>query len=116
MEWYIAVLQKYSVFEGRAARPEFWWFTLLNIMAALALAAVDAVIFGGPLLYILYALATLIPSAAVGVRRLHDTGRTGWWLLLVLVPLAGPLVLLFFFVQDGQVGHNEYGPEPLRFV
>jgi uncharacterized membrane protein YhaH (DUF805 family) len=114
MEWYFAVLQKYAVFEGRAGRQEFWWFTLINFMAALGLAAVDSVVFGGPLMYTLYCLAMLIPSIAVGVRRLQDTGRNGLWLLALFVPFIGFLVLLFFFVQESQEGANEFGPEPPR--
>ena len=111
MNWYIGALKKYLDFSGRAQRMEYWMFTLINFLVMLALSIVDAVI-GLGILAPLYALAAFIPSIAVGVRRLHDTGRSGWWLLIGLVPLIGIIVLIVFFVQDSQPGANEYGPNP----
>jgi uncharacterized membrane protein YhaH (DUF805 family) len=117
MDWYLEVLKKYAVFSGRARRKEYWMFTLFNVLISIVLAIVDRVLgFGenggtGPL-GALYSLAVLIPSLAVSVRRLHDTGRSGWWLLLGLVPCVGFIVLLIFMVQDSQPGANEYGPNP----
>lgn len=111
MEWYLAVLKKYAVFNGRARRKEYWMFFLLNLIFTLLLGAVDGIL-GTVVLGFIYSLAVLIPSIAVGVRRLHDTGRTGWWLLISLIPIIGILVLIYFMVSDGTLGHNEYGPNP----
>jgi uncharacterized membrane protein YhaH (DUF805 family) len=115
MEWYLAVLKKYAVFQGRARRKEYWMFTLISLLVAIAFVIVDSVLFGGPsLFYGLYGLAVLLPGLAVTVRRIHDTGRSGWWLLIAFVPIVG-LVLLYFLVQDSQEGSNEHGayPKPL---
>lgn len=111
MQWYIAVLKQYAVFTGRAHRTEYWMFFLVNLIVYFALTAVDVALATGVLSF-LYSLAVLLPSLAVGARRLHDTGRTGWWLLIVLVPLIGAIVLIVFFVQDSQPGENAYGPNP----
>ena len=94
------VFSKYATFDGRARRSEYWWWTLMMIIASFI-----------PLVNIVVGLGGLIPSIAVAVRRLHDTGRSGWWLLLVLVPLVN-LVLLYFYIQDSEPGTNEYGPNP----
>jgi uncharacterized membrane protein YhaH (DUF805 family) len=104
--WYIEVLKKYAVFEGRARREEFWMFTLVNFIVSLVLHLISGVLGG------IYALAVLLPSIGVGVRRLHDIGRSGWWLLISLIPLVGIIVLIYFFVQDSQPGTNEHGPSP----
>ena len=112
MEWYLAVLRNYAGFSGRARRTEYWMFVLFNIVIAIVLSILDALVLGSGILGTLYSLAVLIPSIAVGVRRLHDTGRVGWWLLIGLVPVVGFIVLLIFFVQDSQTGDNEYGANP----
>jgi uncharacterized membrane protein YhaH (DUF805 family) len=111
MNWYTGVLKKYLDFSGRAQRMEYWMFTLINVLVMLGLAIVDAVL-GLGFLSTIYALGVFIPSLAVAVRRLHDTNRSGWWLLIGLVPLVGLIVLIVFFVQDSQPGANEYGPNP----
>jgi uncharacterized membrane protein YhaH (DUF805 family) len=110
---YTAVLRNYANFSGRARRREYWMFFLANILVGIVLGILTVVLgrLGTGLTY-LYQLAIIIPSIAVGVRRLHDTGRPGWWMLVGLVPLIGFLVLIYFFVQDGQPGTNEYGPNP----
>ena len=115
MNWYLEVLRKYAVFSGRARRTEFWMFTLVNIAVSMLLAFVDnsfgmTVAYGVGMLSSLYGLVVLIPSLAVAVRRLHDTGRSGWWWLISLVPLIGAVVLLIFATQDSQPGSNKYGP------
>ncbi len=118
MHWYLKVLKHYRQFTGRAQRAEFWYFTLFNLLIIIALAIVDTLIgtysveTGYGLLSGLYMLGVLLPGIAVAVRRLHDTGRSGWWYLLVLIPLIGALVLIFFFVKDSQPGENQYGPNP----
>ncbi|MGH3381178.1 MAG: DUF805 domain-containing protein [Actinoallomurus sp.] len=112
MNWYLAVLKNYANFDGRARRTEYWMFFLINLIIAVVLnvigVAVKAAAFAGDI----YALALLIPSIAVGVRRLHDTGRSGWWLLIGLIPLVGTIVLIVFLATEGQQGDNAYGPDP----
>lgn len=99
--------QKYLDFSGRARRPEYWWFALFVFIGNVVFA-----IIGIDLLGALWGLALLLPSIAVGVRRLHDLDKSGWWLLIGLIPLIGFLVLLYFFVQPGTSGANRFGPEP----
>ena len=110
------VFQKYAVFEGRARRSEYWWFYLAyavvtSVLSGLAnsfqgtgLGTAVSVISG------IIGLACLVPNIAVTTRRLHDTGKSGWWQLLYLI-CCGGLVLLYFFVQDSE-GDNQYGPRP----
>lgn len=103
MSWYIRVLKKYAVFSGRARRKEYWMFYLFNLIFFIAASALDTLIFGiafigfGPL-YVVYALAVLVPGLAVAVRRLHDVGKSGWYYFVILIPLAGPIWLLVLFV------------------
>ena len=117
MNWYLKALKKYAVFSGRARRKEYWMFSLFNIIIVLALAFVEGITGVAPqsdqsILAVVYLFAALLPGLAVTVRRLHDTGRTGWWLLISLVPIIGSLVLLVFMVQDSQQSENRYGPNP----
>src|SRR5690554_2411323 len=106
MNWYITVLKKYAVFSGRARRSEYWFFVLFNMIVAFILGFIDGFFgladaeVGVGLLGMIYGLAVIIPSLAVGVRRLHDTNRSGWWLLISLVPFIGAIVLIVFFVMD----------------
>ena len=119
MNWYVEALRKYAVFSGRARRKEYWFFILFNILIAAGLTLIDTFVGtydtlrGVGLLSGLYSLGMLLPSLAVGVRRLHDIGRTGWWLLIGIVPLIGPIVLLVFAVLESQPGDNQYGPNPI---
>ncbi|GMQ91928.1 MAG: hypothetical protein BMS9Abin11_1243 [Gammaproteobacteria bacterium] len=111
MHWYLDVLKKYAVFDGRAQRTEYWMFFLFNIIISIILTVIENAI-GLPLVLSgLYFLAILLPSIGVAIRRLHDTGRSGWWLLIALIPFVG-IVLLIFMVLDSQSGDNEYGPNP----
>ena len=104
---------KYSSFRGRARRPEFWYFVLFNFLVQLVLGIVDATVFGmdnlSPLSN-LYSLAVLVPSLAVGARRLHDIGRSGWWQLIMFIPLVGIIVLIVWYASRGKDEDNEYGP------
>ena len=112
MEWYVAVLKKYAVFSGRARRKEYWMFCLFNVIIAFALGFIEGM-FGGPgLIGMIYSLFVLIPGLAVSVRRLHDTDRSGWWLLIILIPLIGSIALLIFMVLDGKTEDNEFGENP----
>jgi uncharacterized membrane protein YhaH (DUF805 family) len=113
-------LQKYVVFSGRARRSEYWWWVLFIVLASLAFGLIDSVLFnagdggtGGPI-GLVFSLATLLPSIAVGVRRLHDIDRTGWWMLIGFVPIIGFFVLLYFFVQKGTAGPNRFGADPVE--
>ena len=110
MNWYLGVLKKYADFNGRARRKEFWMFFLFNLIVAIVLGVIDSMI-GIPVLGLIYSLGVLLPSLAVGARRLHDTGKSGWWLLLGLIPLVG-LILIIFWVMDSNPGDNQYGPNP----
>ena len=112
-------LRKYADFSGRARRSEYWWFVLGLMVIGFVVGLLEGAIgLGGSaigpygFLTLAFYLAILIPSIAVGVRRLHDTGRSGWWLLIGLVPLIGGIVLLVFYVLNGDQGDNAYGPDP----
>jgi uncharacterized membrane protein YhaH (DUF805 family) len=120
VNWYFAVLGKYAEFDGRARRKEYWMFTLISFVVSI-LIGFGVGFVGGMLgldqtmitiLTFAYSVAVLIPSLAVSVRRLHDTGRSGWWLLIVLVPIIGAVVLLVFSIQDSEQGTNAYGRNP----
>lgn len=118
MNWFLVALKKYATFSGRAQRAEYWYFFLFYILTFIGLSFIDGITgtfseeAGIGLLSGLYSLAILIPSLAVGVRRLHDTGRSGWWLLVGIIPLIGAIVLLMFFLQDSVPGDNLYGSNP----
>jgi len=116
MDWYMAVLKKYAEFSGRARRREYWMFVLINFLIGCGLGVIGALVHGLSFLSWLYSLAVLVPSIAVSVRRLHDTGRSGWWLLIGLIPLIGFIVLIVFLATDGEPGDNEYGPNPKSSV
>ncbi len=117
MNWFLLVLKKYADFSGRAQRAEYWYFTLFYILIYLALAFIDGVAgtfsmeMGMGLASTIFMLVMIVPSMAVGVRRLHDTDRSGWWLLIGLVPLIG-IVLIVFLVRDGTPGENRFGANP----
>ena len=100
---------KYVDFNGRAQRSELWWFVLFNFVVSILLSAVLGEMLGS-----LYSLAVFLPSIAVAARRLHDIGRSGWWQLIGLIPLIGLIVLIYWFVQPGQPGSNEHGPNPVE--
>jgi uncharacterized membrane protein YhaH (DUF805 family) len=103
--WYLEPLKKYATFSGRARRKEYWYFTLFSTLIAMSLAIIDFALGEMGILSDLYSLGVLLPSIALGVRRMHDTGRSGWWLLL-------PLVNLLFLCFDGDDGPNKYGEDP----
>ncbi len=111
MNWYLTVLQQYAVFSGRARRKEYWMFILINAIIAAAISMVDGMLSTVDL-GLIYSLVVLIPTIAVTVRRLHDTDRSGWWILISLIPLVGGIVLLVFMAIDGTPGKNQYGSNP----
>ena len=120
MHWYIDVLKKYTVFSGRARRKEFWMFFLFSTIISVILAVVDEFMgwqfeMGGDIigfLSTLYYLAVIVPYLAVIFRRLHDTERSGWWMLIAFIPLVGVLILLVFLILQGTRGDNRFGPDP----
>lgn len=105
MKWYFKVMRNYAVFSGRARRTEYWMFILINMIILFVLAFLEGLLFGTNVLVVVYDLGVLIPSLAVGVRRMHDTDHSGWWLLV-------PIVNLIFALTDGTEGDNRFGPEP----
>ncbi len=120
MNWYLKVLKQYADFNGRARRSEYWMFTLINV---LIIGVLYVLMFmsgsdGGAMamvamgLVAIYSLAILVPSLAVAVRRLHDVGKSGWMLLVGLIPFIGSIWLLVLYCTDSQPGDNEYGPNP----
>jgi uncharacterized membrane protein YhaH (DUF805 family) len=118
MNWYMKVMKQYADFKGRARRKEYWMFTLFNVIFVIVAMILDSVAGTNfePLpygwFYLLYVLAVLIPGLAVGVRRLHDIGKSGWMLLVALIPLVGGIWLLILACTDSTPGPNEYGPNP----
>ncbi len=122
MEYFMKAMQEYATFTGRATRREYWMFVLFQIIFSLMLYALTIVgavsesqtlmIIGSVLLGI-YILATFIPSLAAAVRRLHDTGRSGWFYFIAFVPVVGGIILIVFLASEGQHGPNKWGPNPL---
>lgn len=105
--------EKYASFGGRASRSEFWWYFLFVIIASAILAVVDNLILvrltGTPILQPLFALATLIPGIAVSVRRLHDKDKSGWFVLMPLIPLVGAIILIYWYATEGTAAGNRFG-------
>jgi uncharacterized membrane protein YhaH (DUF805 family) len=125
-----SVYRNYATFSGRAARSEYWWFVLFSFIAGIVVMVVEGALglgqgsmmsggggfsasYNGGILSILWSLGNLLPSLAVGVRRLHDTDRSGWWLLIALIPLIGAIVLIVFFCTRGTTGPNRFGEDPV---
>ena len=121
-----SVLGQYATFSGRASRSEYWWWTLAVVLVMLAIGLVEGALLppmmgfepyreqtGQPISMVV-SLALLLPCLAVSVRRLHDRDKSGWWYLLGLIPVIGPIVLLVWYVQAGTPGDNRFGPDPLQ--
>lgn len=109
MQWYLNALKNYVGFQGRARRTEYWMFVLFSAIASFVVSLIDSLVGLSPVLTLIYSLAVLLPSLAVMARRLHDTGRSGWWILISLIPLVGSIILIVFFCQDSQPSDNKYG-------
>ncbi len=107
MNWYLEVLKKYAVFDGRARRKEYWMFVLINMLISIGLGFLDGSYSGsgGGMISTLYSFGVMIPSIAVAVRRMHDVGKSGWFILI-------PIYNLILAVTEGEKGENEYGPDP----
>lgn len=104
------VLKNYVNFEGRATRPEYWWFTLAYAIVNIILSLIPR---AGTILSGFLGLAVLIPSIGVAVRRLHDINKSGWWLLIALVPIVGYIIVILWFVKPSDNGENQYGERPI---
>lgn len=109
--WKQVVLENYANFSGRARRAEYWWFVLANLVVYIALSLIIGGVSEGlgSLLSLVYYLGVLVPSIAVSVRRLHDVGKSGWFLLLALIPIVGAIILIVWAATDSQRGSNQYG-------
>ncbi|MCC3766688.1 DUF805 domain-containing protein [Streptomyces sp. UNOC14_S4] len=116
MHRYTQVLKKYTEFSGRAGRPEYWYFFLFNLAISIVLMIIDMTAGTYPLFEALYTVAVLLPSLAVTARRLHDTGRSAWWILIGLVPFVGGIVLLILAALPSVQRPNAYGPVPQQEV
>ena len=114
---------KYAIFKGRSRRSEYWWIQLFLVLTNLAVAAIDLALMdgdverfiangGGGIVGLVWILVTIVPALAVLVRRLHDTGKSGWWALIGFVPIVGAIILLVFTVLDSEVAENKHGPYP----
>lgn len=110
MNYFFQALKQFADFKGRARRKEYWMFYLFYVIFYIGLSIVDMVL-GTFILTLIFAIALLIPSISIAARRLHDTGRTGWWQLILFVPLIGVIVMLIFLIQDSH-DDNQYGPNP----
>ncbi|HNU09403.1 MAG TPA: DUF805 domain-containing protein, partial [Pyrinomonadaceae bacterium] len=118
MNWYFAALNKYADFSGRARRREYWTFTIVNVVLIIVGVIVDnvvgTIVFDGPFGYLSLAIiiATIIPGLAVTVRRLHDSGKSGWYYLLSFIPYAGGILMLVMMLLDSEPNENQYGLDP----
>ncbi|SFS81705.1 DUF805 domain-containing protein [Lutibacter maritimus] len=122
MNWYLKVLKQYADFNGRARRTEYWMFVLFNMIFAIIAMVLDNVLgiaigeIGYGPLYGIYTIAMIIPSLAVGVRRLHDVGKSGWMMLIALIPIIGAIWLFVLMVTDGNSSENQYGLNPKEII
>jgi len=106
-----AGFSNYVNFSGRAIRSAYWFWTLFVFVVGIVAVIIDAVI-GTSIIYPLFGLATILPGIAVSIRRLHDTDRTGWWLLIIFIPLIGAILLIIWYCTAGTPGPNRFGPDP----
>jgi uncharacterized membrane protein YhaH (DUF805 family) len=114
MKWYLTALKRYAIFSGRAGRSEFWMFVLFNIIFTIAAGIMDSMMGTWGAIGGIYALVLLIPSIAVGVRRLHDIGKSGWMILISLIPIIGAIWLIVLWATEGQAAENQYGQQTIE--
>ncbi|MGB9609076.1 MAG: DUF805 domain-containing protein [Minisyncoccia bacterium] len=115
-DFYLKALKNYFVIEGRATRAEFWYFVLVSIIISILLNLLGGLGFIFSLLNLLYGLFILIPATTVEIRRLHDIGKSGWMILIGLIPLIGWVWIIYLLAKDGDPGENKYGPNPKEQV
>jgi uncharacterized membrane protein YhaH (DUF805 family) len=111
MKYFIKCVREYAKFSGRSRREEYWLFNFFNVLFSLIILAVS-IIFEAPVIYLAYIFGMFIPSLAVTVRRLHDTGKSGWYYLVSLIPIVGSIWLMVLMCIKGDIGENQYGPDP----
>jgi uncharacterized membrane protein YhaH (DUF805 family) len=104
----------YANFNTRSSRPEYWWWVLFSFIVGIIFYVLIMAVPAIRYLQMIYSLAVLIPSIAVAVRRLHDLDKSGWWFLLIFIPIIGWIILIYWYIQPGTPGENQYGPPPLR--
>ncbi len=110
MNYFLDAMKKFADFSGRARRKDYWMFVLIYVIISFLIAIVESII-GTSFLSAVYGLILFVPTISIAARRLHDTGRSGWWQLIGLIPIVGWIILIIFFVQDSHP-ENEYGPSP----
>lgn len=112
MHWYIDGFKNFGNFEGRARRQEYWMFMLFNYLVMIAISLMEILLPFLAFLRLIYGLAVIIPDLSVTIRRLHDTGKTGWYYLVLLIPIVGFFWLLILLCTDSDLDNNQYGPNP----
>ncbi len=112
MNYYISVLKQYAEFSGRSSRKEYWMFVLFNFIISLGISFI-AQSMDMPMLSTVYSLGIFLPSLGVGIRRLHDVNKSGWMLLISLIPLIGWIWIIVLMATKGDEGENQYGPAPV---
>ena len=113
INWFMKVVtEHYFDFTGRARRAEFWWFVLVYIIIVIVLGVIQSILHVGSLLTGLFGLAMLLPNLGVAVRRLHDIGRSGWWIFIAIIPIVGWILIIYWYAQPGTSGANAFGPDP----
>jgi uncharacterized membrane protein YhaH (DUF805 family) len=106
INYYVKALKNYANFNGRATRSEFWYFVLVNFIISLILTIIDNAIFNTSVLSLIYSLGVLLPSLAIGARRLHDINKSGWWQLIALIPIVGPIILIIWWATPSKKESN----------
>lgn len=113
MNWFIDCITKnYANFSGRARRKEYWMFVLFSVILGIITVIIDMMIRGAFIVTMIFSLAIFLPNLAVTVRRLHDTDKSGWWVLLQFIPYLGGIIILIFCLIDSTPGTNQYGENP----
>ena len=117
MKYYISVLKNYFTFSGRSSRKEYWMFILINVVISIIIGIVGSIVGDKySIISVLYILVMIIPTLAVDVRRLHDTGKSAWWLLINFVPFIGSIWFIVLMVLDSNLGENKYGKNPKEII
>lgn len=112
MHWYLRAIKQYLTFRGRASRQEYWMFALYNVVISIVLYVIGHKLGGGDKPLGVYGLLILLPAFSLSVRRMHDINRSGWYILLGLIPIVGPLTLLYFKCRAGDIDENNFGAPP----
>ncbi|MCX5193262.1 DUF805 domain-containing protein [Streptomyces sp. NBC_00249] len=112
VHYYVDVIKRYADFSGRARRQEYWMFVLCSIPIMVLLLVLDFALGSYPVLFYVYNLAVFLPTLGLSVRRLHDTGRSGWWYLVSIIPFVGWIAMIVLMAIEGDAGPNAYGPSP----